>query len=365
MSDYSDAYLIATQFNMYLALTGGMRDVRELMENIFFNDYGSDNRDRRRLMISYLDGIWESDINMVKYCETKKREIDEKRGYKFKITRVVGCYANTPYALSKVRYGKIIEQCDNWWVDSCLDKCLTVMKHLGTFDPTITTMTDLEKFPIERAIITHCCITDAATRIVTEKKTFPSILSDIWAAMSAHRVLQTTTFEFNMKWAIEGLDWTMKKQQKLHNDPVLTLREIVHMVQVNNYMLRVVMNFGLYYKRIEIGTNSKPFVVRIQAWIRGVGARTSWISKVNAVKILQRVVRSTTSLLRRRKFMKVIYLALNVHRRSRRFKAIKIQCIFRQHCQSRAFRFKSIYLQLQASNRKVRDHLCLLENVSL
>lgn len=99
---------------------------------------------------------------------------------------------------------------------------------------------------LNRTILTSSkiieCIVKKGEETISVKTKYASILEDIWVSMPTQKILQTTTF--NMKLTNEnglnGYTWRPKLNLSIQSkDANHTMREIVNMIKINNYSLRM------------------------------------------------------------------------------------------------------------------------------
>jgi hypothetical protein len=88
------------------------------------------------------------------------------------------------------------------------------------------------------------CIVKKGEEIITNKLKYRSILDDIWISMPTQKILQTTTF--NMKLTdengLDGYNWCPRLNLSIQNkDATYTMKEILNMVKVNNYSLKIII----------------------------------------------------------------------------------------------------------------------------
>ena len=86
------------------------------------------------------------------------------------------------------------------------------------------------------------CIVKNREKIISNKRKYTTILRDIWKSMPIQKILQTTNF--NMKLTKEdgknGYIWCQELKLSIQNkDSKYTMKEILNMVKVNNYSIKI------------------------------------------------------------------------------------------------------------------------------
>lgn len=86
------------------------------------------------------------------------------------------------------------------------------------------------------------CIVKNREKIISNKRKYTTILRDIWKSMPIQKILQTTNF--NMKLTKEdgknGYNWCQELKLSIQNkDSKYTMKEILNMVKVNNYSIKI------------------------------------------------------------------------------------------------------------------------------
>ena len=103
------------------------------------------------------------------------------------------------------------------------------------------TATELSQTCFKHSRILECSIKDGE-EVITDKTSYLTNLKNIYKTMPAQLILQTT--QFNVKLTNEngekGYQWCPLIQMSVqHKDANGTLQEILHMVRVNNYTVRL------------------------------------------------------------------------------------------------------------------------------
>ena len=103
------------------------------------------------------------------------------------------------------------------------------------------TATELSQTCFKHSRILECSIKDGE-EVITDKTSYLTNLKNIYKTMPAQLILQTT--QFNVKLTNEngenGYHWCPLIQMSVqHKDTNGTLKEILHMVRVNNYTVRL------------------------------------------------------------------------------------------------------------------------------
>jgi hypothetical protein len=91
------------------------------------------------------------------------------------------------------------------------------------------------------------CIVKNGEEIISNKTKYQSILKDIWKSMPTQKILQTT--DFNMKLTeedgIDGYNWSPELKLSIQNkDAKHTMKEILNMIKVNNYSIKISIRLG-------------------------------------------------------------------------------------------------------------------------
>lgn len=86
------------------------------------------------------------------------------------------------------------------------------------------------------------CIVKNGEEMISNKTKYVSILRDIWKSMPTQKILQTT--DFNMKLTeekgIDGYNWCPELKLSIqYKDAKYTMKEILNMVKVNNYSIKI------------------------------------------------------------------------------------------------------------------------------
>lgn len=90
--------------------------------------------------------------------------------------------------------------------------------------------------------IEECIIKKKGENISTNRKSFRSVLIDIWKIMSAQKILQNTTFCLKLtdENGKKGFTWCGDINMSFQNKDALgTLKEIIHMVKVNKLTIHL------------------------------------------------------------------------------------------------------------------------------
>ena len=91
------------------------------------------------------------------------------------------------------------------------------------------------------------CIVKNGEEIISNKTKYAAVLKDIWKSMPTQKILQTT--EFNMKLTeehgIDGYNWCPELKLSIQNkDAKHTMKEILNMIKVNNYSIKISITLG-------------------------------------------------------------------------------------------------------------------------
>lgn len=106
------------------------------------------------------------------------------------------------------------------------------------------TESELSALNITHSKIVECVIKKGEEIISTNKKHYRQVVVDLWKTMMPQKILQTTTFNFKLtnENNENGYAWcpdiNMSFQSK---DAKGTLKEIVQMVKVNKYAIKLVI----------------------------------------------------------------------------------------------------------------------------
>lgn len=103
---------------------------------------------------------------------------------------------------------------------------------VGTDDTTDSETDDYTSSKIE-----ECKVVNREGVIVSDKKKYRGILVDIWKTMEKQDILENTTFKFKNgnKRGVKGYNWCEEIDMSFQSrDANATLREILHLVKVNN-----------------------------------------------------------------------------------------------------------------------------------
>lgn len=86
------------------------------------------------------------------------------------------------------------------------------------------------------------CEVKKEEEIISTNKKYICVLIDIWKTMPTQKILQTTTFRFREAHAncVKGYNWCDEIRMSFENKDVKeTLKELLHMVKVNNYSINL------------------------------------------------------------------------------------------------------------------------------
>jgi hypothetical protein len=111
--------------------------------------------------------------------------------------------------------------------------------------------------PITHSTIEECLIKKGEV-IISRNTSYRSVLVDIWKSMPTQKILQTTTFNFKLtnENGVKGYKWCEEILMSFQNkDASGTLKEIIHMVKVNNLTIELSIKLEtgriVYYKTEE------------------------------------------------------------------------------------------------------------------
>ncbi len=102
---------------------------------------------------------------------------------------------------------------------------------------------DLQRTKLKYSSIIKCNIKNNKDNTISNsKKSYKDILIDIWVSMPTQQILQNTSF--NLKLTNEngkkGYIWCEKIKMSIQNrDADNTIKEILHMLVVNNYNIKI------------------------------------------------------------------------------------------------------------------------------
>jgi len=103
------------------------------------------------------------------------------------------------------------------------------------------TENELNMTSITHSTIEECIIKKEEENIST-KKTYRSVLIDIWKSMPVQKILQTTTFNFKLtnENGEKGYNWCDDINMSFQNkDSTNTIKEIINMVKVNKLTMKL------------------------------------------------------------------------------------------------------------------------------
>ena len=96
---------------------------------------------------------------------------------------------------------------------------------------------ELERIKITHAKIKLCVIYKGEENISCNKKSYRSVLVDIWKSMPTQKILQNTKFNFKLTNEVgeKGYKWCPDINMSFQNkDASGTLDEIINMIKLNN-----------------------------------------------------------------------------------------------------------------------------------
>ena len=103
------------------------------------------------------------------------------------------------------------------------------------------TENDFDTTDFSGSFIVECEVKKEEEIISTNRK-YICVLIDIWKTMPTQKILQTTTFRFREQHAnyVKGFNWCDEIRMSFENKDVKeTLKELLHMVKVNNYSINL------------------------------------------------------------------------------------------------------------------------------
>ena len=116
------------------------------------------------------------------------------------------------------------------------------------------TESDLNIITITHSIIEECLV-KKGEEIISNAKTYRSILIDIWKSMPVQKILQNTTFNFKLtnENGEKGYNWCSDINMSFQNkDANGTLKEIVNIIKVNKYTIKLLIKLEtsriIYFK---------------------------------------------------------------------------------------------------------------------
>ena len=86
------------------------------------------------------------------------------------------------------------------------------------------------------------CLIKQEDKHISTNTSYRSVLVDIWKSIPTQKILQTTTFNFKLtnENGIKGYKWCEEILMSFQNkDASGTLKEIIHMVKVNNLTIEL------------------------------------------------------------------------------------------------------------------------------
>jgi len=86
------------------------------------------------------------------------------------------------------------------------------------------------------------CVVNNGEDIISNKSKYLSILVDIWKSMPTQKILQTTTFNMKLtdELGLNGYKWCKSIHMSIqHKNAQHTMKEILHMLKVNNYSVKI------------------------------------------------------------------------------------------------------------------------------
>ncbi len=101
---------------------------------------------------------------------------------------------------------------------------------------------ELNATQLEYSKIKECLIKRGEEILPINRKSYRSVLVNIWKSMPAQRILQNTTFNFKLtnESGEDGYKWCRHINMSFQNkDATGTLKEILNMVRVNNLTIEL------------------------------------------------------------------------------------------------------------------------------
>lgn len=88
------------------------------------------------------------------------------------------------------------------------------------------------------------CIVMNGEVIISKSTKYMSILKDIWISMPTQRILQTTNFNIKLSKQ-DGYRYCKKLKLFIqYKDATDTMKEIINMIKVNNYSIKICITLG-------------------------------------------------------------------------------------------------------------------------
>ena len=106
----------------------------------------------------------------------------------------------------------------------------------------ILTEEELSMTSLTKSKITSCSIVDNNDKVISKKKQYQPILTEIWKSMPSQKILQNTTFNFKLgdEKGEKGYNWNEKINMSYQGkDSNGSMREIIHMCKLNNYKIDI------------------------------------------------------------------------------------------------------------------------------
>lgn len=114
--------------------------------------------------------------------------------------------------------------------------------------PDISSAINITESELSALDITHSvileCVVKRGDELVSNSKKYRQVVVDMWKTMMPQKILQTTTFNFKLtnENGENGYEWCVPINMSFQSkNAKLTLKEIVHMVKVNKYSIRLVI----------------------------------------------------------------------------------------------------------------------------
>lgn len=100
---------------------------------------------------------------------------------------------------------------------------------------------ELSKINLTYSEILECLIKDGE-KLISDKRKYRQIVTDIWLTMSRDKIIETTTFNIKLtnENGLSGYDWIPELNMSYQGkDANKTMKEIVNMIKINNYSIKI------------------------------------------------------------------------------------------------------------------------------
>jgi hypothetical protein len=116
---------------------------------------------------------------------------------------------------------------------------------ITNFPPTLS-KNDFIRIDFRNSKIEKCIIKNINGEIISNNNKFFRILIDILRTMDKEQILQKTSFRIKLdNYTLEGYNWCPDLKLSIQRkEASATLKEIIKMVDINNYLIYITIKLG-------------------------------------------------------------------------------------------------------------------------